>query len=344
MKKIFNILIITLTLLLLFAACSKKTESPTPQTPGETPGATTDPIMNYKNVTEGFSPLTGLPHNGDGRAIIVQIENTPGARPQSGITKADLIYEMEVESNITRLTAFFLSEYPQKVGPVRSVRKQQIQLWSEWDYLYTFFGGSEYEPGQNIYQIKEELGIESPSLNGHKGGGSFSRAQDRKSPHNAYTDLTYTIENIYNNYSPQLRTIYFIENAKMEGDTAKEITFSYRSDNNVKYVYNDNNYDRFINEEPMVDKESNDQLVVKNIIIQYAPHYKVTDTVYTNIDLIGSGEAEYFTDGIKRIGRWERKDEDSLTIYYDDNGAEIPFKPGVTFIQIVREDTEVTVK
>ena len=71
----------------------------------------------YEKVAEGVSPLTGLPYQGDGKAIMVQIENTSAARPQSGITKADLIYEMEVESYITRITAFFLSSYPTKVGP-----------------------------------------------------------------------------------------------------------------------------------------------------------------------------------------------------------------------------------
>src|SRR5690554_2366024 len=115
MKKYF-IITMCFALMLMIVACSKTSE--TPETPGDNqPDKNPQPIPvgQYYDIPEGISPLTGLHYNGDGRAIMVQIENTIAARPQSGIAQADLIYEMEVESTITRLTAFFLSEYPEKV-------------------------------------------------------------------------------------------------------------------------------------------------------------------------------------------------------------------------------------
>ncbi len=338
MKKYF-IITMCFAFVLMLAACSKTSEIPGDNTPDKENEPI--PVSQYYEIPEGVSPLTGLHYHGDGRAIIVQIENTIEARPQSGIAHADLIYEMEVESTITRLTAFFLSEYPEKVGPVRSARKQQIHLWSEWDYLFSYFGGSEKE-GQNIYEIKEELEINSPDNDGMGSGKEFSRSKDRKSPHNSYLNLSNLIDNTYD-YKPERRTIYYDENVEIDGETAEKISLMYRADNKIEYRYNSetNEYERYINGEQMIDIENNQQVAVKNIVVQYANHYKVTDTVYTNIDLIGSGTAEYFTDGIKRTGRWEREDIDSPTMYFDENGEKIPFKPGKTFIQIVRNDTKV---
>ena len=90
-----------------------------------------------------------------------------------------------------------------------------------------------------------------------------------------------------------------------------------------------------------MDKEDGTKLSVKNVIVQHAAHHFVEGTVYTNIDQVGGGKAEYFTEGVMRTGTWERKDNDSLTRYYDMNGKEIAFKPGVTYVQIVRPETAV---
>lgn len=347
-------IILSLALVIVTTACAKAATPTAPATPTPIePTPVTTPVekpipeplippSHYEEVAEGVSPLTGLPYEGDGKAIMVQIENTAAARPQSGISKADLIYEVEVESSTTRLTAFFLSSYPQKVGPVRSARKQHMQIWKEWDYLYVFFGGSYGSPGQDPDELIAEYKITSPTLNGIRTTKSFTRATDREAPHNAYTNLAYAIENAYD-YTPKQRTLYFDKKAPIEGSDAKKISLSYASSNKITYEYDKDKglYRRFINEKPVIDKEDNSKLEVKNIIVQYAKHYPIVGTVLTNIDLIGSRKAEYFTEGVKRTGTWERKDVFSLTRYYDEDGREISFKPGKTYVQIVRLDSEV---
>lgn len=77
-------------------------------------------------------PLTGqqVP---DGRspkspAYIVKIDNTAASNPQVGLGKADLVVEELVEGGITRLAAFFQSQLPRKVGPVRSMRLTDIGI------------------------------------------------------------------------------------------------------------------------------------------------------------------------------------------------------------------------
>lgn len=58
------------------------------------------------------------------RPLAVMIENSTDARPQSGLTSADIVYETVAEGGITRFMALFycnsLSDI--QVGPVRSAR------------------------------------------------------------------------------------------------------------------------------------------------------------------------------------------------------------------------------
>jgi len=352
-----RIIALVLSSMLLLSGCGKaatpQAQEPTPsQTVAETkpqetvaptePVPEPIPVAMYETVPEGVSPLTGLPYEGEGKAIMIQIENTAAARPQSGITKADLIYEMEVEGQITRLTAFFLSKYPTKVGPVRSARKQHMYLWSEWDYMLVFWGGSYGVPGQDLDDLRSQLGIKTININGIRTTKGLSRSSDRVAPHNAYANLDYLAKNAYD-YAPEQRTLYFDEKAEIEGSPATTVSLQYTSDNKIKYTYNSKTglYARTINGNAVIDKEDGTKLSVKNVIVQHARHYHVDGTVYTNIDQIGSGKAEFFTDGIMRTGTWERKNSNSLTKYYDENGKEIAFKPGVTYVQIVRPETQV---
>ena len=55
----------------------------------------------------------------------MKIDNTPTGQPQYGVDQADVVYEEVVEGGITRLAAIFNSQAPDKVGPVRSVRKHR---------------------------------------------------------------------------------------------------------------------------------------------------------------------------------------------------------------------------
>jgi hypothetical protein len=77
-------------------------------------------------------PLTGLKvpdgKSAESPAYIVKIDNTYASNPQIGLGKADLIVEELVEGGITRLAAFFQTNLPRKVGPVRSMRLTDIGI------------------------------------------------------------------------------------------------------------------------------------------------------------------------------------------------------------------------
>lgn len=80
------------------------------------------------------------------RPLYVMIENSIDARPQSGLSFADVVYEAVAEGGITRFGAVMYCGISAKdtiVGPVRSARTYFVNLASEYNFpLYTHVGGA----------------------------------------------------------------------------------------------------------------------------------------------------------------------------------------------------------
>jgi hypothetical protein len=74
------------------------------------------------------SPFTGEPVPSLNRVLAVKIDNIVYARPQTGLTHADIIYVLPVEGGLSRFLAIFSSHYPPVIGPVRSTREDDLQL------------------------------------------------------------------------------------------------------------------------------------------------------------------------------------------------------------------------
>lgn len=69
------------------------------------------------------------------RPLVVMVENSPEARPHSGINRADIVYEAVAEGGVTRFMPIFLCDAARSsvvVAPVRSVRTYFIDWASEY--------------------------------------------------------------------------------------------------------------------------------------------------------------------------------------------------------------------
>jgi hypothetical protein len=74
------------------------------------------------------SPFTGEPVPSLNRVLAVKIDNIVYARPQTGLTHADIVYVLPVEGGLSRFLAIFSSDYPPVIGPVRSAREDDLEL------------------------------------------------------------------------------------------------------------------------------------------------------------------------------------------------------------------------
>ena len=75
-----------------------------------------------------LSPFTGEPVQALGPVLAVKIDNLAPARPQTGLTGADIVYVLPVEGGLSRFLAVFSSHSPPVIGPVRSAREDDLEL------------------------------------------------------------------------------------------------------------------------------------------------------------------------------------------------------------------------
>lgn len=117
--------------------------------------------------------------------ILVAIENNPIARPPSGLNRADLVVEAPVEGDTTRFGAIFMCrpEVGADVGPVRSLRYFNLDLWQQMHVLTFHFGGA----GQVIGTLRN-AGM--PRINGISGEWPwYYRAGPWGAPHDVFFDV-----------------------------------------------------------------------------------------------------------------------------------------------------------
>lgn len=335
MKRVF-VIVMVLAIVGVLVACKTEDSEPTP-TVVPTAKAVELEVVETAKSNENLSYTTGLPFEGVYQPVIVVIENSAAARPQTGLQTADVVYEVPVESSITRFVCVFSDHVPSEVMPVRSARVPFLYIQHEWDAIFMHYGGSAYkyqdEPhsvyGHDLYS---DIRI---AIDGWRGWNDyFFRVKDIKAPHNVMGNPLLA-QALYD-YSPKPLSWQFDSNVVYSGENVSEISLNMCStdDNFISYKYDAENdtYLRFMNGKEFVSAETEQQVSAKNIIVQYS-----TYTVYKDIklwEMVGSGKADIYIDGNLMKGTWERQSISDETVYFDDARNQIVFKPGNTWIHI----------
>ncbi|GAH19229.1 unnamed protein product, partial [marine sediment metagenome] len=130
-------------------------------------------ITTLPEVKEKESPFGSRP-------LSIMVENSEGARPQSGLDKANIVYEVLAEGGITRFLAIFYDRDAEEVGPIRSARPYFVSKSLEHQAIYVHVGGSE-----EAYNFIKEEKIDD--INEFVDFQPFWRSKNRKPPHNLYT-------------------------------------------------------------------------------------------------------------------------------------------------------------
>lgn len=292
-----------------------------------------------------YVPSEMIEVNSNERDIAVVIENSPDARPQSSLSEAYIVYEFVVEGGITRYLAIYNSSDAEKIGPVRSARHNFLDYVLENDATFVHFGGSD-----QAYADIDSRDIED--LDGLIYDGIyFERDSSRYAPHNAYTSMTDIMEYMSDNYrtTSDSESIFTYSSNEVVLDNSEDATIiEIEYDNDiVKYEYDEENkvYNRFISDEEDIDAETDDQITVKNIIIQQVSYWTLTG-IYAGYGVqdmgsVGTGEGYYITEGQMIEITWEKEDEDTQTVYSTLDGEEIVLNDGNTYIQMQPEGFDV---
>jgi hypothetical protein len=311
-------------------------------------GPETKEEENFKPVNKGeVNPITGMEcENYNRRPIAVMLGMDPITRPLSGISTADLVVEMPViTGSITRLMAVYVCEDPAEIGSVRSSRHDYIPLAMGLDAIFAHWGGSHFALDKldagimdNIDAMKnpynaywQKSGIPMP----YNGFTSMARLV------NAAEKLGYRLTNKFEGYphlkDSELRT----PNPKFSG----RLTVGYPGHYAVYYQYNseNNSYKRWREGTLEIDKLTNKQVEVSNVVIMRADSRMIQPPDYNDVDVEGTGEAVVYRNGEEIRGTWKKEGSytKSKLYFLDSREEEIKFVPGKIWIEIVEPYQEV---
>jgi hypothetical protein len=302
-------------------------------------GSYPEPIGTDSGVIKNSS-TTGLFFEGEYKPIMAVIENSPSARPQTGLQTADVVYEVMVEGSITRFVSVFSDKVPEQILPVRSGRAPFLNIQQEWDTLFMHFGGSGFgDPNAADYtfygnKLFKDIKLDLDGLTGLK-DGMFKRVNTAPAPHNVMGNPLLA-QKLYD-YEPKPLDWKFDATIFYPGDsvTSVELPFTTSTRNYVSYTYDFDKgvYLRSMSGVPFIAAETKKQLEVKNVIVQHAS-YSIKGSIYKDWVLVGNGRADFYIGGMYVQGSWSKDSPTAQTMYKDAEGNPIVLKPGNTWIHI----------
>jgi Protein of unknown function (DUF3048) N-terminal domain/Protein of unknown function (DUF3048) C-terminal domain len=127
-----------------------------------------------------LSPFTGEPVPSLNRVLAVKIDNIVNARPQTGLTHADIVYVLPVEGGLSRFLAVFSSHYPPVIGPVRSAREDDLELLRQFGRPAFAYSGATATLLPYIQRTARIVNLYSGTTHG------YYRDTSRVAPYNLY--------------------------------------------------------------------------------------------------------------------------------------------------------------
>lgn len=291
------------------------------------------------------------------RPFAVSVNNLKvAARYQSGLSSADIIYEVEVEGGITRLLAVFSDPLKVgKLGSVRSARPVMNCIVLGHDAYFVHSGGS-----KQAYTELSQYGI--PDIDGMKKYAGYFYYDDAivaatSLEHGYFTggeNVAAALEK-YNGEGGRSQVkeghngifAFYDEPTVPEGGMpCATVTTSYGGyEPQFFYSEETGKYAREQYGAPHVDFSTGEQLVFDNVIV-----LSVTSSVIPgdkagrrDFDDVGSGAGILATRGSYINIKWEKASYTSPLVLTDMNGEPLSVNVGKTFISYVNGESKISV-
>ena len=287
-----------------------------------------------QSTTEGKKlvalwPLTGLPANQAAPkhpVMVVKIDNTSSARPQVGLSKADLVTEELVEGGITRIAVAYYSKVPDVVGPVRSMRASDIGI---------------IKPTRGVLVASGAAGQTLGRLNAHKvtyfseGGPGYYREGSRRAPYNLMVRLPQLAKAVRKKAVVPPNYLPFQADSQWKGSApAKNIGVHMSRSHTTNWEYRGGKYHNVNSNASANDQFLADTVLVLRVKIGDAGYTDpannpVPETIYK-----GKGAAIIFHKGELIRGTWSKAKLDSQLVLKTAAGP-LHVPAGRTWIELV---------
>ena len=358
-------------------------EAETPATDSSTstttdPAGTTDTTVEPTTTTSSTtttipepdlppSPLTGLgvedPELLNRRTMAVKVDNHWDARPQAGIGEAEAVFELLVESGITRFMALFHTVDSSAVGPVRSVRPTDPHLLRHFNATLLTSGGQNW-----ILRMFPRNGV---GVIGEIGLGGY-RDDSRSAPHDYIVNTAefraVADQRLYPNTAPPP----LFEFGDLPSDAilgaVSRVQMEWAADNVISWRWNGTQWERHLEDGPHYwipsggeegtaavgsDEEASSAQEVRKIITADTLVVLFSRLFYTQppegggyalptMETTGGGRALLFSQGQVVEGRWEREGTTQPFALSLEDGSPITVPPGRPWLSLFPEGRPVT--
>jgi len=286
--------------------------------------------------------LTGLP--GDPAklnrpALVVKIDNVDvGARPQSGINQADIVFEEKVEGPNSRFAAIFQSADAPLVGPIRSGRTTDLAILDALNKPLFVFSGA----NPTFRPRFAEANIVDLGADDLANAGLYERIAGREAPYNLYSDTGKVWGKAGGDRPPRAMFTYRkADEGPSSGRPVSGLRYEWGGGKNpVGFTWDatKRSWTRTQNDTPHVD-DKGVQIAPINVLVFYVDYIDtgVRDVAGTPVPeavFDGTGEALVFTDGQLVQATWSKSVE-SPVVVADNDGKAVGLTPGRTWIALV---------
>ena len=296
-------------------------------------------------------PLSGMPAPG-GRvprrpALAIKIDNLPSARPQTGLSKADIIYEEPVEGGITRFIAIFQCQEAAVVEPVRSGRLVDPEILSQYGPhpLLGYAGAIQPAVAAIDASTLIDVGVDRAPLS------AYWRDPHRYAPHNLVTSTAALWAEGGAEHAPVAAPPAAFPFGALDRSAtpAARVVVSYQySDVTWTWVARAGVWFRSYADTGAATLGEGGQITTNNVIVMRVnmfPSQYVEDPVGSHENLLtltGTGPLQVFRNGSVVNGTWSRPTLAAPTRYLDRAGHPIAMQPGQTWIELVPTTVAVT--
>lgn len=282
-----------------------------------------------------------------GRPFAIMVENTPDARPQSGLIHADIVFEVVDEYGVTRYVVVFSSNEPDIIGPVRSARIYYGEIARSFDPIYTFWGTY-----PDCYPVLQSMDMDLMDANSdayvpYTNAGWRDWSRNDVQEHTAFIDIAGIKEDAvssgYSMEGGQSPMRFKIDASESDIGNITDITVDFsHSEYKSGFTYDSdtNSYLKTLAGAPHTDYESGEQLSVNNVIVLITdidgPIDQYGHMVVRTTGTHEAGKAYYFFDGNMTEGTWGRNSIFDPFEFEDQDGNPVLFNRGSTWICMIQ--------
>jgi hypothetical protein len=275
------------------------------------------------------------------------MDNESGARPQYGLSTADVVYEEPVEGGITRFIVIYQCNNAARIEPIRSGRIIDPEILSQFGAhpLLAHAGGIAPAIAAINASSLIDVGVDRAPVT------AYWRDPSRYGPHNLATSSA---------------TLYAVGSSEHAPQTAPPPVFTFgaltagaapAASLHIAYLDSDLIWAwqaklgawvrSYVNTGPATMAEGGQisaaNVVVMRVVMYPSPYIEDPTGSHENLlVLTGSGPAQVYRNGAVVSGTWVRPTLSQTTEFLDANHQVIPLSPGPTWVELVPTTVGVT--